>query len=202
MKKTVFFALVAAFMLSGVSLFAQNEKQERALKSDIRTIRQESRKDRAKFGTLLKEKKKELRKLQSQDVDYFTKQQFEEDFGNVSNVKWQRFNYYDQATFTQNGVTVNAFYDNQPELIGTIVSKQFSDLPVRAQKQINKKYADYLKGAVVLFDDNEYNDEDIYIWDEPFSGPDTYFIELTKDNKGVVLGISETGDEVFYKELK
>lgn len=196
MKKGIILASVA-ILLGGITVFAQNNKQEDALKKEIKTLKKES----PSTSKAIKAKKKELRKLESQDVDNFTKQQFAEDFGDVKNVTWSRFNLYDEASFTLDGVQTKAFYDNTPELIGTITNKTFADLPTRAQKEINKKYADYTKGSVIYFDDNEYNDTYFLLYDEPFDGPDTYFIELTKDGKGIVLEISELGEIINYKDL-
>ena len=199
MKKSVLITLTVVFMASGMVVFSQNQSRENELKNEIRVLKSE---DRSIFGTSLKAKKKELRQLEAKDVDYFTKQQFAEDFGDVANVNWKRFNYYDEADFMNNGVETKAFYDNQPELIGTIVNKTFTELPVRAQKEINKKYGDYQKGTVILFDDNEYNDMDVLLYNEPFTGPDTYFIELAKNGKNVIVGLSELGEIEFHKELK
>lgn len=198
MNMNKFLVVTAMILICGGTLSAQNGRAEKVIKDDISSLNER----KSFIDNRIKTKKKKLNKLESQDVDDFTKQQFYEDFGDIKNVKWERFNLYSEATFTSDkGVVTKAFYDNQPELIGTIVNKTFADLPLRAQKEVDKKYPGYTKDSVILYDDNEYNDEDIYLYDEPFSGPDNYFLELSKDGKTIVVGISELGELVFYKNL-
>ena len=56
-------------------------------------------------------------KLENKDVSYQAKQQFQQDFENVSGVEWKRTNYFDEATFTKDGEKMTAYYDNEAQLV-------------------------------------------------------------------------------------
>src|SRR5450432_3550307 len=49
--------------------------------------------------------KKELRKQEDQEVSYQAKQEFYQDFGNISVIQWERTANFDEATYTQYGQT-------------------------------------------------------------------------------------------------
>lgn len=68
-----------------------------------------------------------------------------------------------------------------------------TDLPLSAQKQIARQYKDYTVQKVIFFDDNEAVDTDMILYGSQFDDADNYFVELTKDNKSVVLQVSTEG---------
>jgi len=78
----------------------------------------------------------------------------------------------------------------------------FTDLPEKAQKYINKKYKDYNKGVVIFFNDNEFNETDMLLYNLQFQDEDSYFAELSKDNKKIVVRSNAAGDVYFFKELQ
>ena len=67
----------------------------------------------------LKSERKELKKLKGSNVSELTKTHFYTDFGDVPNVDWKRIDTFDQASFTQNGQKMKAFYDEDANLVGT-----------------------------------------------------------------------------------
>lgn len=157
-----------------------------SLKSGIKTDKNEKKAER-----------KELRKLEGTEVSYQSKQAFYEDFGNITPISSERLDNFDEFTFRKDGNVISAFYDADSKLVGTTQSKQFTDLPASAQKMINKKYAGYTPLAVVFYDDNEFNETDMILYDMQFDDEDSYFVELKKDNKEIVLQVKMDG-EVFY----
>jgi hypothetical protein len=149
-----------------------------------------------------KELHKEIKKLKGAEVSTFAKNKFVEDFGDLPGVTWRRDMNFDVATFTKDGMKESAYYDADAKLVGTTIKKTFADLPAAAQQHINKKYADYTKGDVLFFDDNEYNETDMILFGEQFNGEDNYLIELIKDGKKIVLQSNTAGEVSFFTKIK
>jgi hypothetical protein len=192
MKKIKMSAFAIIFAVSAVNA----QSSDIAVRDDIKTDKQED-------ATIRKEKreeKKELRK-EDRDVSYQSKQQFYSDFGNVPVQQWNRTSNFDEATFMNDGQETKAYYDIESQLVGTTTHKNFDDLPASAQKYINNKYADYTKGDVIFFDDNENNDMDMVLYGSPFDDSDMYFVELKKDNKDIILMVQENGNVSFFTQL-
>ncbi len=155
--------------------------------------------------TMKHEKKaarKALRKLEGNEPSYQSKEAFPGDFSNSTDVSWSRDKYFDVVSFTQDGISKTAYYDNNSKLVGTVLTKTFSDLPASAQNLINKRYAGYQKGRVILFDDNEYNDTDMMLYGVQFEDEDNYFIEMKKDARGIVLQVTPEGNVFYFSEVK
>jgi hypothetical protein len=195
MKKVI---LLVVVIMATVSISQAQTVQEDQVKSEIKTV---SKKD-PKAKTEKKNLRMELRKLEGQDVSAATKDQFMTDFRNVSNAKWSRSGYYDQATFMKNGASSTAFYDSKSQLVGTTTHKKFSDLPANAQKIINDKYKGYTKGDVLYYDDNEENDTDMVLFDRQFDDADNYFVEVSKDGKNSVLQVAKNGEVSNFTTLQ
>lgn len=187
MKKL--FILSIATVVASFAVNAQ-QKEEAIVKKEIKKEKYELRKE-----------KKELKKLEGKDVSYQAKQSFTIDFGNIPVSQWKRTANFDEATFTKNGETKTAFYDADGKLVGTTSAKSFSDLPVKAQQYINKKYAGYTKAAVTLFDDNEFSESDMILYDQQFADADNYFVELKKPTKTIIVMSNMNGDISFFKQL-
>jgi hypothetical protein len=148
------------------------------------------------------EYKKDLRKLNNSEVSFFSKEHFYEDFGYIPDAEWTKSPNFDEVTFTLNGHELTAFYDDNSSLVGTTSEKAFSDLPLNAQNYINKKYGDYTVKDVLFYDDNEMNSSDMVLYDLEFNDPDSYFVELQKDNKDIILQVPLSGSVNFFKALK
>lgn len=131
---------------------------------------------------------------------YMTAQHFMIDFPNATNVTWKRFDF-EEASFTLNGKEMKAFYDPDNVLIGTTTPANYSDLPANAQKEIEKYYKDYTPKSVMLFDDNEFNDTDMILYGNAFEDEDNYFVEMTNNNKTVVLQVNMEGLVSYFKDI-
>ena len=189
-------ALSAATLAIAASVNAQTN--ELSVKNDIASLtKQESVIKKEK-----KEEKKELRAFKGTEVNYQAKQQFLKDFGDVNVTSWERTYDFDKATFTKDGQIMSAYYDIDANLIGTTMDKTFDDLPAKAQKYINSKYGSYSKSGVIFFDDNEFNETDMVLYNQPFEDADNYFVELQKDSKEIILRVNMNGDVSFFKQLK
>ncbi len=131
---------------------------------------------------------------------YMTAQHFMIDFPNATNVSWKLANF-EETSFTLNGKEMKAFYDPDNTLIGTTTPASYSDLPANAQKEIAKFYKGYTPRSVMLFDDNEFNDTDMILYGNAFEDEDNYFIEMTNNNKTVVLQVNMEGSVTYFKDI-
>ena len=146
--------------------------------------------------------RRELRKLEiSNSVSTLTKDDFYADFGDVPGVNWHRSDYYDEGTFVKDGHQETAFYDFYGKLVGTTTLKTFADLPANGQKRINAKYKGYEKGPVIFFEDNEYNDTDMMLYNTQFQDEDNYFVELKKGTERLIVRSDAIGDISLFKTL-
>ena len=151
-----------------------------------------------------KEQKEENRAIRREKnattPNYTTDQQFQIDFPNATNVSWKK-NGYEEATFTIEGKEMKAFYDYDHELIGTTTAVDYNTIPLAARKYIQKHFGGYTPQQVIMFDDNEYNQSDMILYGNPFDDVDSYFIELSNNNKTIVLQSNMEGLVSFFKDI-
>lgn len=140
------------------------------------------------------------REQESTEPNYTTEQSFETDFPDAAYVTWKKTGY-EEASFTLNGKEMKAFYDYDHELIGTTTPVNYFDLPAIARKYIEKHYKNYTTQSVILFDDNEYNQNDMKLFGDAFTDEDNYFIELANNNKTIVLEVNREGLVSFHQDL-
>jgi len=152
-------------------------------------------------GNKSKESKKEKRMERQNEVSYFTIQKFEQDFPEAEDVVFTKGKVFDEANYLIEDKTYTAFYDSENNLVGTTTDKKISDLPKRAKEYINKKFGDYAVERVILFDDNEANPTDMWMYDQRFEDEDNYFVELRKDNKVQILQVTLSGEVNEFKSL-
>ena len=193
MKKQIILSAAIIFITAGVNA----QTNEMLVKNDI----QKDRLNESEIKMNIHENKKELRKLESTEVSDLSKAQFMQDFGNIPADVWERINNFDEATITKDGKVISAFYDNHAQLVGTTTEKTFSDLPLKAREWINKKYSDYTIEDVFFYDDNEFNDTDMLLYNMLFAGEDSYFVEVKKNNKEIILQVNMSGAVSYFLRL-
>ncbi len=131
---------------------------------------------------------------------YMAEQHFETDFPDATNVTWKKIGI-EEASFTLNGKEMKAFYDYNNDLIGTTMPVSYLDMPAIARNYIAKHFSDYTTQSVILFDDNEYNQSDMVLYGNAFADTDNYFVELSNNNKRIVLEVNMEGLVTFFKDL-
>lgn len=146
--------------------------------------------------------RKTLIRLTGREVSDKAKQSFINDFGNLSVSQWERLNYYDKATFIKDGHTFSAFYDANAKLVGTTFEKSFDDLPANAQTVIKNKYKKYSVSNVSFFDDNKLNETDKVLFGLQFDDADSFFVELKKGRKKIVIQADEYGNVSYFTRIK
>ena len=194
MKKLI--ASTVAFLFIAATILAQS--------NDVSLINTDSKTPGSDMKNTKKEKReerKELRKLNGGNVSFMSKENFYVDFGDLPNVTWQRTAYFDEARFKKDNIEMTAFYDDESKLVGTTSPKIFTDLPDDGQKFISKKYKDYTVEKVIFFDDNEFNDTDMYLYGTQYDDEDNYFVELKKGDRQIILHVDTLGNVSFFKQL-
>jgi hypothetical protein len=149
----------------------------------------------------LRSERKELRKLESPSVNIVSSNSFYENFGNVPDVKWKSSDYFDEATFSKDGHETTAYFDFDGKLVGTTQIKTLSDVPAKGLKDIKKRYKDFRIGPVIYFDDNQFNETDMMLYNLQFDDEDNYFVELTKGASRIIVRVDTTGGVYFFKQL-
>lgn len=154
----------------------------------------------ATFGKKKKNTAHERKKKNPDWANYETMQHFELDFPNAANVLWHQ-GYFEEATFNEAGTTETAYYDNNSNLVGTISSANYSELPENARKTITKWYPDYTANQVVYFKDNQENDTNMFLYSNSFDDADSYFVELSNGTKTYVVKVDTDGQVSFFQQL-
>lgn len=132
--------------------------------------------------------------------NYTTEQHFQTDFPNATGISWRKAGF-EEAIFTLEGKEMKAFYDYNHDLIGTTTTVDYNTLPIAARKYIEKHFSDYTPQQVILFDDNEYNTSDMILYGNAFDDADNYFIELSNNNKTIVLQSNMEGMVTYFKDI-
>lgn len=160
----------------------------------------------AQAQTLAKEVRKEHRAEKHaearQEVSSRSKDSFYADFGQAADAKWVRGPQFDEVTFTKDGQKQTAFYDSHFVLVGTTADKKFTDIPAKAQKEIQKQFKNYAIGAVVEYKDNENNDTNMLLYGTQFDDADHYFVTVSKGKEADVLMVKTDGQISFFSTLR
>lgn len=188
----------AALMLTIMTFQTKAQINEEIARNEIKNtkaVEKEAKKER-------KEEKRVLRKLEGEAVSDAAKINFATDFENTGNVQWKRTEHFDEATFIKDGQEVTAYYDYAAKLVGTTQNKSFNDLSVIAQKKIKERYKGYKIGEVIFFDDNEANETDMIFDDIQFDDEDIYFVTLEKAGKKTIVMVNKDDDISYFTTLK
>ena len=76
------------------------------------------------------------------DINPQVLRSFNIEFSGAQNVAWTKLEDAYRVNFTQNGFRVEAFFDESGELLGTVRSVLFNELPLSVTSAITKKYSD------------------------------------------------------------
>lgn len=188
MKKITFLAALSLVILTAASTQAQST-------SSLQKEKNERHKEKKAI-------RKEEHKIREGEVGYQTQQQFARDFPGAKNMAFSRFQNVDEVRFMMNGTAEKAYYDNDSKLIGTVLPQKTSDLPKGALNHIQKDYKKFSIVRVIMFDDNESNESDMWLYGHQFEDRDNYFVEIADGAKKEVLQVNMEGDVSFFSEIK
>lgn len=193
--KRIFFLSVILLAFSAVS---NSQTIDGSLKNGIKALNAQEKEIKDRKRAMLKE----LKELNGPEVSSKAKFQFAKDFPGVSVVQWERLDNFDEATFEMSGQPMSAFYDANAELVGTTSIKTFAELPAKARRILAEQYKDYKIGDILFFDDNEQNETDMILYNQQFEDRDSYFVELIKGNKEILVQVSMNGEVLYFTRLR
>jgi hypothetical protein len=197
MKKIIY---AGAFMLAcNTVITSRAQAPEFPVNAEKKELKQE-KKQLAQEEKVLRREEKTMR---HNEVSYMTREQFKEDFPDAQAPSFYAGKQFNEVFFILDGKQFTAYYNTGSKLAGTITPKQFGDLPWRTQENINHHYLDkgYILSRVILYNDNETVDSDMFLYESPFEDHDTYFVELLKDGNMTVLQVDMDGNVSFFKKL-
>jgi len=159
-----------------------------------------------KIDVTKKDKKNERKELRKLDINYISNMSLEKlktDLGNIdmSEVKWKRVLDYSKAEYIKDGQKKEAFYDEDGQLVGTSSAMTFTDLPDKAQNDIQKRYGDYTVEQVIDFVNNSTNGTPLVLCGYELNNKDNYFVQMTNENKKIILYVDFKGNVSFFKHL-
>ena len=141
-------------------------------------------------------------------VSVFTENQFASDFPDATNIRFKKTKDFDEVSYTQKGVRMTAYYDFNNQLVGTLHTGSFSDLPVSAQTNVILQYPNYTVAKVLKFDANNDNesffDNNTYLtlYGTSFDTSSDYFVELKNHSKAIVLEVGLSGEFRYFTTIK
>lgn len=197
--------LLIAFFFSISLVFAQNKGKIKVLTEGEEKIEEgikEKKEELKKEEKELKIVKKELKMLEGLDVSDKVKENFYDEFGEKTDVVWESDDFYDVATFTQDGSLMKAYYDFDSQLVGTMKYVSFADLPERGQEKIKEEYEEYEVGDGLFYTDNESVDVDFFMFESKFEHENLFLVELTNAFSSIILKVDSKGEVTFLKNAQ
>ncbi len=113
---------------------------------------------------------------------------FQQDFSRASSVSWKVNSDFYFATFLLNGVSVDAAYNADGELVGTSRRIDVDQVPLAVSMEIAKKYSGYTVSSKVT----ELN----------FEGQTSYYIDVQDNSQVVSLKCESNGDLTVVSKTK
>lgn len=144
-----------------------------------------------------------IHKSDHNKISYMAKQDFRTDFPKVQTVQWSRDKQYSEATFTNKGIPMHAFYNWEGNLSATTHNFAYSNLPDAARKTIARQYKDYTVERTIIYNDEESNLNELYPL-VPYAYHTNYFVLLKKNNQPekVVLHVTPDGSVTYFKTVQ
>lgn len=112
---------------------------------------------------------------------------FKTEFSNAANVTWDLKDEYAKATFTVDNVKMEAFYNQQGELIGKSKGVNLQDLPVSAKRAFAKKYQDYTVKEVIYFEGSDDS---------------AYFLSAENEKESIIFKVGDNAQLTTFKQTK
>jgi hypothetical protein len=187
MKSVAFLTITLLFILAAGQSQGQTQPTTKETKKEIRQEK--------------KAKKLTLKKLAGATVNPKAKKNFEAKYGKTPRVRFARRNYFDVATYMKDDIEINVYFDNNGDFVGSTNVAKFSDIPLNGQKKLMADYKGYKVKKVVFFKDNPKNDCDMMLYDIQFDDEDTYFVEMSKGNKTIVVQVEPNGKVYYFTSI-
>ena len=117
---------------------------------------------------------------------------FQQDFGSVADVRWEKSGSYAKATFNRNGSSVSAWYNKDSKLVGTSSARSFSEMPGKVREKIQSAYSDYYVVSVQDFNSARGN--------RP-GGAQNWLVELSDGTAKIMVKVNVSGETTLVKKI-
>lgn len=184
-----FFVIVAAlFLFSSAPSFAQSEGAS-STHPDLKNkfLKKELREEHASTKAV-------------ENISGQTLAQFKQDFPHADEIEWSVLAGFSEVHFVIHKKAKMAFYDANNKLVGSGYYLEYSHIPQKAQNRIAKDYKGYIPAMVISFDDNENNDNNMFLFGISIV-KDSYFVELKKGKDTVVIQALEDGEISYFSKF-
>jgi hypothetical protein len=156
---------------------------------------------RAETKKELRSEKRKPEKVSVSKVNDASVKSFIKEFGNLSNVTWIKTDDYDEAVFTRDGHTLNAYYNGEGQLVGTTTLKSFADLPKKGQENLKILFWNYTVQQVIWFENNPGNKTPMKLWNTEITESNNYLVEMLYGFRRIVLYVDPDGKISLFKRL-
>ena len=113
---------------------------------------------------------------------------FQQDFSHASSVNWKMESDFYFASFQLNGVSIDAAYNADGELVGTSRKINLDQVPLAISMELAKKYRGYSISSQVA----EIN----------FEGQTSYYVDVQDNNQVISLKCAGNGDLSVVSKTK
>ncbi|MCE1199236.1 MAG: hypothetical protein LWW85_09735 [Marinilabiliales bacterium] len=168
MKKSLYVSSIVLLVLASFSYMAQSATGEKAV-NDTRIVTARSSSSANLVSVSLQKK-------------------FREDFGPVTEVRWELGKPFTKAVFTRNGRTMKAYYNAGSKLVAAASAASFDELPQAAQEQLRTQYNDYAVVSVFAFEKSVSG----YSHRTGLEG--NYLVELNSYGKSLLVKVNKAGE--------
>ena len=178
MKKLKIAVAALAIMMGAAQLTASGASGNSAMKSEAITA------------------VKRLQGVEAGKVKALTVKRFNQNFGSVTNVVWQKSKSLDKVSFTKDGLNLVAYYNAASKLVGT----SSADMPVQAMTDLKSRFKDYSVESVIFFDQNEANAISKLVYGTQLK-EENYLVELSRDQKTIVVSVKVKGGTAVINQI-
>lgn len=187
-------SLISLLMLSA-SGFAQ------ASKADLAAVYKSNTNDSKMMKREIKAEKESTRAVEN--ISSQTMEKFNSSFPAAKDVEWSvpGEQFVEVQFHNKKNKPMMAFYGFDGRLLGMGHYTDYSAIPSKAQKFIEKKYQGYAPVKVMWIDLNEDSDEALDLFETPIPS-DGYFVQMKNNNKQIVLQVETDGDVSFFSEMQ
>ena len=111
-----------------------------------------------------------------EEVSSYTKAVFSNQFTGAENVTWTTSANFRKATFTREGKTMTALYNDQNKLVATTELVEVSELAPMAIKNLIKLFPNHQMGEIT-----KYNGSEVKYYVNLKNEKETFLVEITPD---------------------
>ena len=120
-------------------------------------------------------------------VSWRVSENFKKAFTEAEDVNWTVRQNFIKASFMEDGIQKDAYYDFDGELISTSTNIGLDELPEATKRAVAKKYDGYEISEVVKMETN---------------GATTFYLSLSNNNESVIVKAADNLLSVFKKTIK